>query len=281
MPIPIPVSLESSSPAGGGLLTVARSLPAGWQRGISFTDNNCLQPVVMGECPSGTNLKPGQRGDIAMFRPVSVVMAVECTVASQYPVEGVGEAELERTRDFALARELLTGEASERDRNPLSLDIDGVTPFPGNPSLQSEASDLGAAFASVAAMVACIEQNLSEATFGRGGVLFAGPGLLTYMFSARTIWRDGARWRTAAGNTVIVSGGFDGRAPADTEGPAASDPLYLYGVADVWASVGERQVYTDVNRQVNTETSRAEDVALAAFSPCAVFAAASTAAVAC
>lgn len=281
MPMPTPVTLEPSGPEGGGLLAVARSLPSGWQRGVAFTDTSCLAPVVMGECPSGDNLKPGNRGEaVAEFRPYSVIQAVECTTFGGYSVETVAAGELDRTRDFAIARELLTGEISRRDRNPNAILADG-SPYMGNPSLQSEATDLGAAFASVTAMLACLEQNLSEATSGRGGVLFAGPALATWLFKESLIWRDGVRWRTATGNPVAVSGGFDGRAPDDTAAPVATDPLHLYAASNVWANVGERATLSDVDRNVNTGTARAEDLGLAVFSPCAVFAAASTVALAC
>jgi hypothetical protein len=281
MASPVPVTLDPSPPTGSGLLSAARPLPTGWQRGIAFTDNSCLPPVVMGECPSGTNMKPGNRGEATMFRPVSVVMAVECTTMGAFSAtENTAAGELDRVRDFALAREMLTGEASARDRNTSALDLDGNS-WGGNPSLQSEASDLGATFGTVAEAVACIEQNLAEATSGRGGLLFIGDALATYLFAARTIWRDGARWRTAGGNSVIVSGGFDGRAPTDTAAPIDNDPLYIYAVSNIWGAVGDRIEFSDINRAVNTETSRAEDLGLVAFSPCAVFAAASTAATAC
>lgn len=280
MPIPTPVSLDPSTAFGGGLLTTSRPLPSGWQRGIAFTDTNCFLPTVMGECPSGSNLKPAQRGEATEFRPVSVIMAVECTTMGGSVTEGMATGALDSTREYALAREMLTGEASTRDRNPRAIDLNGDE-WMGNPSLQSEAVDLGAAFTSVTAMVACLEQNLAAATAGRGGYILVGVGLATWLKSEDLIWRDGARWRTATGATVIVSAGFDGRSPADTVGPAAGDPLYAYAVADVWAGVGERAVYSDVDRADNTETSRAEDIALGAFSPCAVFAAASTVATAC
>lgn len=281
MPMPTPVTLEPSGPEGGGLLAVARSLPSGWQRGVAFTDTSCLAPVVMGECPTGENLKPGNRPEaVAEFRPYSVIMAVECTTFGGYSVESVSGGELDRTREYALARELLTGEVSARDRNPSAI-LTGGGSYLGNPSLQSEATDLGAGFTSVTAMLACLEQNLAEATSGRGGVLLSGPALATWLFKESLLWRDGARWRTVTGNPVIVSGGFDGRAPGDTAPPDPTDPLHLYAASNVWASVGERATYADVDRGVNTATSRSEDVGLAVFSPCAVFAAASTVALAC
>ena len=271
--MPIPVELDLGASVGGWLAS-ARPLPTGWQRGIAFPDTACLAPVSMGECPTGSNLKPGQRTDTAEFRPFSVIMAVECSTIGGYDVKAAAANGLLQTADYAIASELLTGAASARDINP---DPD-ISP---NPSLVGTATTLGAGFASVAGAVACLEQELMAATFGRGGVLLVGADMATWLLDERVIWRDGARWRTASGNLVIVSAGFDGRAPGATAPPDPTDPLYIYATAGVWAGVGTADSVDDVNRSVNTATSRAEQFALAAFSPCAVFAAASTAAVKC
>lgn len=271
MAFPIPVDL---TPTGvpGGLLTVSGSLPTGWERGVSFLDTYCLAPTVMGECPRGTNLKPTQRPTADTFRPVSLIQAVECSTLGGLNVSGVAGSALDRTRSFALARELLTGAASARD---------ATDPSYANPSLVGMATDLGAAFATVAAALECLEQHIGEATAGQGAVILASPALATALLAERVVWRDGARWRTAWGSTVVVDAGFDGRAPDATAGPAAGANPYLYAVADVWASVGSRDTYADVDRAVNTARSRAEDIGIVAFPTCAVFAAASTAVTVC
>lgn len=277
MPTPVPVELDLGAPATGGLLASARTLPVGWQRGISFTDLACLAPVVMGECPSGVDLKPGQRADAATFRPISIIQAVECTVPGGFNTEAAAGLALLQTADFALSRELLTGEASFRDQNPNAVDPGG------NPALVNVAVSLGA-FDTVAGALACLDQRLHAETSGRGGYLFAGVDMATWLLDQRVIWRDGARWRTAAGTTVIISAGFDGRAPvADGPGeaPGTGEALFLYASAGVWAGTGETADYSDVDRAVNTQTSRAEQVALVAFSPCATFAASATSAEAC
>jgi hypothetical protein len=226
----------------------------------------------MGQCPTGEDLKPTQRAESAEFRTYSLIQAVECTTLGGLNVGEVAESELPRTASFALARELLTGAASVRD-TPAGIDP--------NPSLVGDSTDLGAAFASVADALACLEAQLAEANAGRGGVILAPIGFATQALAERVMWRDGARWRTVTGNVVIVSGGFDGRGPGDLVPPAASDPLYAYATTAVWAGVGRTDTYGDVNRDINTAAARAEQVALAAFSTCAVFAAASTTATAC
>lgn len=278
MPIPIPVDLDLGASAPGGVLALARTLPEGWQRGISFTDTACLVPVVMGECPSGTNLKPGQRADAATFRPVSIIQAVECTtLGADFNVRAIAATALGETGEFALARELLTGAASARDLNPNAAD-----PV-GNPALVNAATSLGN-FSTIAGALACLDQTLHEETSGRGGFIFASVGLATWMLEAKIIWRDGARWRTAAGSTVVVSAGFDGRAPVGSgtgTAPAPGAALFLYASAGLWAGLGPVADYSDVNRNDNTQTSRAEEEALVAFSPCATFAASATSAAAC
>lgn len=270
MPIPVPVTLGQPL-ATGGLLSAARPLPSGWQRGVSFVDTACLSPVALGECPTMADLKPGQRPSAATFRPYSIVQAVECTSASQLDLNALSAAELDRTREVAVARELLTGEASLRDAGPSSI---------GNPALVHDASDLGAAYTSVVAAMADVEAAVLAANSGRGVAVLVPVPVLAHAIAAGVVWRDGARWRTPTGGLVIASPGFDGRAPGQTDPPEQGDPLYIYGVTSVWASVGERAVYQSINRAVNTDTARAEDIALAVYEPCAVFAAAATTVVA-
>lgn len=273
MPLPVPVDLDWGTPAlSGGLQASARNLPDGWQRGIAFNDLSCLTPTVMGECPSGDNLKPGQRPESATFRPFSVISAVECTVAGAFNTADATVDVLDRTIDFAVAREMLTGAASARDSS---------TPDHDNPSLVGTAYDLGADYDTLGQALSCLEANLYSASAGRGGYVLAGIELVTALKDAGLIWRDGSRWRTAAGSAVVVSAGFDGRAPG-SDGPAETgDPLYLYAVTGLWVAVGQRVTFSDVNRSVNTSTSRSEELALAAFAPCAVYAAASPAVTRC
>lgn len=269
MPIPIPVQM-GNPPAGGGLLTQSRTLPAGWQRGISFLDTFCLSPVTLGECPSAEGLKPGQRPGSATFRPFSVVQAIECTAAGQLDLRGQAADQLDLTRDYAVARELLTGEASARDAGPASL---------GNPSLAGDAVDIGGTFATVTDLFGALEQYALGATYGRGAVILAPVAVAAKALAEGVIRPDGARLRTVMGSTVIASAAFDGRGPGTVAPPAEEAPLWAYSVPVLWAGVGERSIYQALDRAVNTDTARAEDIALVAFPTCAVFAGASLAVV--
>jgi hypothetical protein len=284
MGIPIPVELDRCTPAVvGGLLSGACPLPADWERGISFQDTACLTPTVMGECPTCPDLKPTQRATTETFRPVSLITAIECSTFGGIDIQQTASQTLAETSSWALARELLTGEASRRDANPNAIDGAG-----GNPALQTHAtlidSPEGAIGIPWPTGLGCLEQALADATGGRRGYILIGPEL------ALELWpfliREGNRVTTLTGTRVIVDPGFDGRPPVDASPgespgcepwnsggePLQGDPMYIYAVAGLWAQVGQEAMISDVNRENNTASARAEAPALAAFTPCAAFA---------
>lgn len=261
MPIPVPVQLDQPQ-AGSGLLAQSRPLPEGWQRGISFSDTSCLAPFTVGECPTGDDLKEPQRPESVTFRPVELGLAVQCsTLGNETDWSTVAGAELTRVQDHALASELYLGTASARDAGPSS---------DPNPSLVNSAVELTQAGGM--AYLACLEKAILETNSGRGAVLFAPVEVGWALMQNYLIWRDGGRWRTVMGSLVIISEAFDGRAPDSEEPPAPNDSLFVYGTTAVWAGIGERHTLQDVDRSINDVTARAEDVAMAAFSPCATFA---------
>lgn len=294
MAIPIPVELDrcDSAPAGG-FLTESCSLPEGWERGISFQDTACLTPTVMGECPACDvpGLKDAQTAGTETFRPVSLIQAVECSTFSGIDVAAVARDGLDATAGYALARELLTGEAARRDANPRAQGDQS------NPSLQSHAVDLGTAFTDIISAVGCLEQALADTTAGRRGVILVGPQLALEMWPF--LVRTGDGLFTITGTRVIVDGGFDGRPPLanvspgdspgdpclpwnTTGGPAAGDELYIYGTSSVWGGVrSPGRTLGDIDRANNTATARDERIALSAFTPCATFAVGSSIPAAC
>lgn len=285
MGIPIPVELDRCTPAVvGGLLQGGCQLPPGWERGISFQDTACLLPTVMGECPTCPDLKPTQQADTVTFRPVSLITAFQCSTFGGIDVRAVASANLDETADYALAREMLTGQASLRDANP---NAEGPA---GNPALQTDAFNLGAGFTSPVAALGCIEQALADATGGRNGYILIGPEIALALGAEMVLIREGGRLLTVTGTRVIVDGGFDGRAPvADSPGespgdcvpwnstgaPVLGEELYIYATASVWAGVGPGLMRDDVDRANNTASAREERIALPVFTPCATFAAGS------
>lgn len=248
---------------------------------MSFQDTSCLTPTVMGECPTcppDVELKPTQVADTVTFRPVSLISAVRCSTFGGIDVRQVATGTIDETASFALAREMLTGQAAFRDANPNTADGEA-----GNPALTCDSTIVGE-FDNAAAAVACLERSLAETTGGRSGYLLAAPEILFGLAAWDVVYREAGRWYTLTGTRVIVDPGFDGRAPVCDDspgcepwgmngGPAVGEPLWLYATASVWAGVGTDMMRDDVNRADNTANARAERVALAAFTPCATFAA--------
>jgi hypothetical protein len=244
----------------------------------------------MGECPTCSDLKPTQRASTETFRPVSLITALECSTFGGIDVQDVASRNLDETASYALAREMLTGQASLRDANP------NVAGPLGNPSLQNTAQVVGDGSVGPVGALGCLEQRMADATGGRRGVILVGPAMALYLGQNSLLHIEGdlttGRLRTLSGTRVVVDGGFDGRAPTDdspgespgspgdpcvpwnsTGAPAAGEELYIYATAAVWAGVGPGRMLSDVDRANNTASAREERPALVAFTPCATFAA--------
>jgi hypothetical protein len=246
MPLPNSVELAATR-TPGGLLASARPLPEGWTRGIRFAQTGCIDPFTVGECPDSPDLKPLSTVDgVAEFRPYSVGAAVTCTTLdNSRPSAGWAEQAQDATADYAVAYELLTGIASARDSG---------AGFAGNPSLEgSVTSDLGDATTSLGGL-ACLESD--AATNLKGRQVFLHVSTADMMLSLEGLWRDGARWRTPYGSIVLASAAY----PVGT----------MFATGDVWASVGLRETLLSVERSVNDDEARTEQVALAVFDPCYV-----------
>jgi hypothetical protein len=261
-----PVDLDWPQ-SGSGLLAQSRPLPAGWERGIGFLDPSCVLPVAMGLCPTGDNLKPVQRSESAEFLPFQVIQAVGCSAMdNRTNLDTLAGGELDRTRDFGIASELLTGIARDRDVPPGAADT---------LALVNTATDMGDTSTDLTSALACLETQVLTANADRGAVLFSPIAVAYKALELGIFYRDSARWRTVTGAPVLVSAAYDGRKPATIDAqaaPQAGDKLYVYATTAVWAGVGTRETLHDVNREVNDVNARAEDVALVAFAPCATYA---------
>lgn len=177
-----------------------------------------------------------------------MLQAIECSTLGRSDLEPFAAAALDVTREYGVASEFLTGDAS------------------GNPSL-SGADTLGSASDPVSAL-GCLEQFAAGALFGRLAFIHAAPQIATSLLSSFAMWRDGNLWRTASGNIVVVSPGYDGRGPDDAAAPDPGAPMFLYATGEVYAAVGQRDSLVATERGQNSLQAIAEDVAVIAFDPC-------------
>lgn len=251
------VQLTPPAPPGGGLLAHALPLPAGWERGITFSTHGCTRPFTVGPCPTDPDLKQPQRpAGSGTFMPVTIGMALECSSLGGGPSPDAGTG-LDATLDYALVFELATAAASTRDR-------DGTLPV-GNVSLAA-AHSLGDGADPVAALAA-LETAALSAGAGRPITLFTTPAGATYLKDEGLLWRDGTTWRTVNGSPLIVSVALHDAGIV----PHGVTTAPLWATGPVYAAAGHRDMLTATDRTVNTVTVRAEDLAMVAFDPCVLF----------
>ena len=233
------IDLPAPSRVAGGLLTAARPLPDGWVRGVTFGGNSCLAPQPWPYCideDSSPSEKTAQApGDIAVFEPTGIVQAVECTTLSRDSSMQKAEEALAATADYQLGAELTDG---------------AVT---GNPNF-GQAVSAGAAANNYAEALATLEAAAASELQGRLAYVHASYASLTRLLSEHAIWRDGRIWRTAAGNVVVTSAGYDFSR--------------LYATGEVFAAVTAPESRVDIDRAVNQSVAYAEQLGLVVFDPC-------------
>lgn len=233
-------------------MAAARPIGGEWWRGVTFSSPVCAVPQTFGGCDgqgtSGGFEKTYQRpSTVQTFEAFGVLQAIECSTLGRTNVSQLAEESLDVTREFAVARELLTGIAS------------------GNPSLAS-ATVISTATDPVHAL-GCLDQAAAENLSGRLAYIHASPALGNAWMAANVIWRDGRLWRTSLGSVVVVAAGYDGRAPGG-DAPSVGEQLYAYATAEVYAEVGQRETRQTIDRTVNTAEAWAEEAAIVVFDPC-------------
>jgi hypothetical protein len=205
---------------------------------VTFTGDGCIAPVVRDACVDvGTQTDVPSRPDgaPAEFSPLTIRQGAECSALSgnRAGQEELAARRLDATREWAIGRELQTGTET------------------GNPNLAS-ATVFGTG--TPAEALACLDQMAADNLFGGGAFIHASPLVGSHLLTEQAIWRDGQRWRTAAGSVVVISPGYQG--------------VDLYATSEVFAATGQRSTLVDTDRRVNTDVAWADELALAAFDPC-------------
>lgn len=221
----------------GGLLASAHSLSgavADWWRGVDLGGSQCGAPEVIGPCPTSPGEPPERPPTPSRWAPSIIRQSVECSTLSGDMGDYAATA-LSLTREWAVARTLQFGGDN-------------------NPSLDGSATPLGTV-STLRDAIAELEADTADELTGRRAYLHVPQGLSIYL--PRTVRRDDAgRWRTPAGNVVIVSPGYSGST--------------VYATGEVWASVGQRSAVDIVRRDVNVAEAWVDEIGLAVFHPCYV-----------
>lgn len=234
------IDLPAPTRAGGGLLSAARPLPAGWERGVLFNGSTCLGPQTWPFCPPEASPPPDVKqydmlGDIAAFDAFGIYQGVECTnFGVERAVRSAAEA-IDVTAEWQLGHELATGEAT------------------GNPSL-ADATNTTAADPVEALGMA---EDLAAANlFGRLAFIHVAPSMLTQLTGLTAVYREGRSWRSPNGHLVVASPGYTVLGAK------------IHVTPEVFASLSVPETTVGIDRSVNQNFAQAEQLGLAAFDPC-------------
>lgn len=236
------IELPAPRRVGGGLLSAARPLPDGWERGVQFNGSTCLGPQTWPFCPAEDSpVSPGEKvydtlSGVAEFESFGIYQGVECTNFSQNRAATSAAEALDVTAEYQIAQELATGAQT------------------GNPSLSAATNVVAADY--VAAMAAA-ETYASDLLFGRLAYYHVEPGVLTELVAAELVRLEGRAWRSPMGHTVVASPGYSGQLG-----------LSIHVTGEVFASLGVPETMVDIDRSINQMYAQAEQIGLAAFDPC-------------
>ena len=234
------IDLPAPTRAAGGLLSAARPLPGGWERGVLFNGSTCLGPLTWPFCPPEASPPPDPKtydmlGDVAEFEPFGIYQGIECTNFSANNAARAATEALDVTAEFQLGHELATGEATS---NPSLADATSTTaadPIEG---------------------LALAEAAAAADIYGRLAFIHVSPQMLTRLVGAQVVYREGRSWRSPNGHLVVASPGYG----------VLADEIHV--TSEVFASLGVPETMVDINRANNQNFAQAEQIGLAAFDPC-------------
>lgn len=238
--LPVPASV------GTGILELARPLPDGWERGVTFATGVCLVAGRHQFCPE-LIASPGspaektfQATDVAEFFPYGVEVSIECTTLSDTDY---------RRRQAAAALPLV----AERQIG-LAAATGTVEGGALNPSLADAVAS--GAEADAAAALGTLEDLIATNLSGQQAWVHVAPSDLVALVAAQAVYRDLSGWVTPGGHRVVASAGY-----TDLAGT-------LTATAEWFAGFGTPELMSTIDRADNTYMAVMEAPALAVFDPC-------------
>lgn len=242
-----------SSPLGGGLLTVARDIPADWEGGVSFTPR-CGTTGVWPKCPSvgranksvGSTSKPA---DVS-FDPFMLYSHVNCG-GQPFETELLDQANhaLRVQQSMQLARQLVFSDP----------DVD-------NPDLATTAEDitltnsLGAAPQRLRNSLGGLLTHAVECGMGEA-VIHIPVVAMPHALSSGVEYRDGKYFL----GHIPVS--FDDYGQPDGS-PNAGDNAWIYLTGPVEVGIGSPLESSVYENRLNQSTVLVEQLAILRFDPC-------------
>lgn len=242
------VVLPPTSTVGGGILTQARPLPTGWERGITTAATGaCLAAGEHIACTTSPTEKDFQNVGDFEFESYLIELSVQCS-----PLGGARANEERQARAF----QLLDAKSEYSVGFVLATGTTQALVDTGNTALVDAVASGSAATAEAA--LALIEDLIAVNLQGLLAWVHVTPARLTQLVDAGVVYRDDmGTWRTPTGHVVVASPGYAGNI----------DDV-IVATNEVFASVGDISRSETVDRSDNRYMSAHEAPALAIFDPC-------------
>lgn len=230
------VEVNQSARVRGGVLDVALPAPEGWERGLAIQFYGCGEPILRDKC--FTAIDEPARPTAAQFGIFPIEQGSTCSTIGQTNNSEHAQRRLEQTSEWAVGRELQTGQAS-----------------PDSPSL-NDADVLGTiAGADFKTAVGCLEQAAADLGFGARWFLHAPVRAAAYL-KEPLLLEDGF---SPSGAPWIISPGYE---------PQGATTVRLWATGPVWAAVDDIIVHDTPDWQRNSGLAMALRGGIVAFDPC-------------
>lgn len=241
-------------------------LPAGIQsssvpRGVTFTPYGCNYLTVEEAefCADTASDPSGPSGDRVTFEAFTIRAAQSCSALDV---------------DLAWLNDRIAARWNTRVSAALVAEIMRGPNSGSSPSFAQAASvPFPSTYYDPVTAVGIVEALLADKIGNAEGLIFVNPAFMTPL--AETLVRDGDRWRTAVGNTVVADAGASGAVPDD--GKDDPEVGWIYGSGLVGYKLGpprltDQDAVEYLDRTRNIVTGRKLADAVVAFDPCAVVA---------
>lgn len=235
--LPQKVEVAQSARMPGGLLSVALPAPAGWQRGLAIPFYGCGEPILRDKCITGED--EAHRPAPATFEIFPIEQGSECSTLSGFDHEQVALGRLDETTEWALGRQMATGQANTDSPSFADTIVLGTV--------------AGADFVTA---VGDLEQAAADLGFGKRWFLHSPVRGASYLRNQKMVNDDllsptGAKWAFSPGYPV--------------QGPTT---IRLWATGPVWAGVDTPEVHAATDWQRNSEAAYALGAGIIAFDPC-------------
>lgn len=250
---------RQATPPPYGLLVAAETIndpDPRWALGGATWDaeaalqNDQSGVLAMLTCAEVGDMDPTVSAFIREQTPFLVWAADKCSTFGFDARDYVGRATraLLARQSFEIAYELWTGAVAST--------LGEGTPPGGSAWFTNADVATQVTSAAVAPTVAlsCVEQYLADVLRGQRGMVHMTPGMLTQLFAAGAVYKDGKLWVTANGHVVVADAGYPGFGEGDESVTAAQ---WIVGTDMVQVRLGPIEVLPSefaaaVDRSVNT-----------------------------